>query len=358
MMTDAQFKLAELAQDRLALALTEAVLEEDREAEGDAECRRYLLHDLNALLCACGVMPANMVLSSHLDKPLVLEGHLRECLAFPAQVLAKELPNRLQKWLRKPVPPKGDRGAWAAEGRFLVEQARTSDSDFDCAGFSGKGAETARQSFLHRFRAWLASKFRPAPPAATAPHPRGARLALALALATTAAVGLFPPWTSTEHEFGSHYRQKDAGFAFLFNPPTSIEDTVQVDIPRLLIECVCIWSLAGAVLLLLPKARPHTGETPAETSAFHDDEFGEGGDSEGGQYFRIGFLALKKALLNVAVTLCWILCASSGFAALCGLAEPSFVLAWACGLSGVLVSLLLIRLCYRAGSWKLRNPFS
>src|SRR5262249_20019229 len=124
----------------------------------------------------------------------------------PAQVLAKELPNRLKNWLKEPVPPKGDRGAWAAKGRLLLQQARISSDDWDPAqpDPSNHGSELSQPSTTR-------SKLR--------------SVIVALALAATAITGMFPPWTSIEYESPVTAKQigveRDAGFTFLFTPPSA-----------------------------------------------------------------------------------------------------------------------------------------
>lgn len=71
-----------------------------------------------------------------------------------------------------------------------------------------------------------------------------------LALITTAAAAIFPPWTRTENWLNSRVVH-DGGFAFLFSAPIGGVDSIQLDTQRLLIERVRIWSVAIAVSLLL-----------------------------------------------------------------------------------------------------------
>jgi hypothetical protein len=116
-------------QDKLAEALAEHVqarLPQDQPP--DREDLRYLLHDLNSLLGAAG--PGATLQPRHLRQAqTLLLPHLRSALEIPAQVLAKELPNRLRTWLKEePSPDHPERQQWAEQGRWLLDQARTTQS--------------------------------------------------------------------------------------------------------------------------------------------------------------------------------------------------------------------------------------
>ena len=129
--------LAEQAQEKLGDALAEHVWAREQAEPRDKENRRYLLNDLNGLLSAAG--PGAELQPSLLNDPRRLQSHLRASLEIPAQVLARELPNRLKAWLAeepKPVHPEhgpaesvAARALWAEKGRWLLDQARTNQSN-------------------------------------------------------------------------------------------------------------------------------------------------------------------------------------------------------------------------------------
>ena len=119
----------ELAQEKLAHALTEHVqaplAEQD---QPDPESQRYLLRDLNGLLATAG--PGAELQPKHLKSPTRLLPHLRASLEIPTQVLARELPGRLSKWLKaEPKAGSPERPAWVEQGRWLLDQARTNPSN-------------------------------------------------------------------------------------------------------------------------------------------------------------------------------------------------------------------------------------
>lgn len=119
--------LAEQAQDRLAEALAEHVRArlEEQDQPLDRESLRYLLNDLNSLLATAG--PGAYLQPRHLRQhQTLLLPHLRGCLEIPAQVLARELPQRLRQWVKaEPRAGSPERPQWAERGRWLLEQART-----------------------------------------------------------------------------------------------------------------------------------------------------------------------------------------------------------------------------------------
>ncbi len=115
--------LAEAARPRLAAALAEHILNRLGGEANDSEMQRYVLHDINALLLTAG--PGSEVEHRHLISPDQLRSHLRASLEIPAQVLGKELPERLTAWLKaEPSPNHPDRRAWAETGRMLLDLAR------------------------------------------------------------------------------------------------------------------------------------------------------------------------------------------------------------------------------------------
>ena len=115
------------AAEKLADALAELTWAKEAAEPRDPENRRLILHDLNHLLAAAG--PGAEVRPSLLSRPTQLQSHLRSALEVPAQVLARELPGRLGQWLKEePKREHPDRGAWAAQGRWLLDQARLSPS--------------------------------------------------------------------------------------------------------------------------------------------------------------------------------------------------------------------------------------
>ena len=123
-------QLQDLACDRFATALTESILADHEKDDLDSESIRYMLHDLNDLLRALHAGPGAEVQPRFLRDPAKLEAHLRSALELSAQLLAKELPNRLKAWLaEEPKPSHPDRPAWAAHGRWLLDQARLSGDD-------------------------------------------------------------------------------------------------------------------------------------------------------------------------------------------------------------------------------------
>jgi hypothetical protein len=95
---------------------------------GDEEHRRYILVDINDLLMSAA-QPGSEIESSMLGHPDRLQSHLEASLELPAQTLAKALPKRLTEWLKAEPPPKHpERSSWAQEGRWLLDQARLSQS--------------------------------------------------------------------------------------------------------------------------------------------------------------------------------------------------------------------------------------
>jgi len=116
------------AQEKLADALSEHVLAREAQEPNDPELRRYLLHDVNDLLAAAG--PGAEIQPRLLSHPTQLRDHLRASLEIPAQVLAKELPGKLDKWLAaEPNPDHPERPQWAEQGRWLLDQARLNQSN-------------------------------------------------------------------------------------------------------------------------------------------------------------------------------------------------------------------------------------
>ena len=118
--------IVDVAGPKLGEALAEHISSREAEAPGDVENRGYILRDINDLLYA--TCPAGTNLQSHqLDDPEQLHGYLEASLELPAQILAKDLPNRLTKWLKAEPPPKhADRQRWVEEGVNLLDQARLS----------------------------------------------------------------------------------------------------------------------------------------------------------------------------------------------------------------------------------------
>lgn len=123
--------LPDQAQDKLAEALAEHVQARLSEQDQplDRESLRYLLSDLNGLLGSFG--PGAEIQARHLRQaPTLLLPHLRSALETPAQVLARELPNRLSQWLKaEPKEQSPERPQWAERGRWLLDQARLSPSN-------------------------------------------------------------------------------------------------------------------------------------------------------------------------------------------------------------------------------------
>ena len=119
------------AQEKLAQALAEHVQARLSEQDQplDRESLRYLLHDLNGLLGSFG--PGAEIGPRHLRQAqTLLLPHLRSALEIPAQLLARELPNRLAAWLKaEPKPDSPERPQWAEQGRWLLDQARTNQSN-------------------------------------------------------------------------------------------------------------------------------------------------------------------------------------------------------------------------------------
>lgn len=125
------------AQEKLADALAEHVQARLAADPLDREQQRYLLNDLNGLLQSAG--PGAELQPRHLAHPTLLRPHLRASLEIPAQVLAKELPNRLRAWLdSEPKPDRPGHGQaesaearaqWAEQGRWLLDQARLNPSN-------------------------------------------------------------------------------------------------------------------------------------------------------------------------------------------------------------------------------------
>lgn len=118
----------EVAQDKLADALTEHIQARLQADPLDREQARYLLSDLNGLLGAAG--PGASLQLRQLRDQTLLRPHLRSALEIPAQVLARELPGRLSQWLKaEPNPASPERPQWAEHGRWLLDQARLSPSN-------------------------------------------------------------------------------------------------------------------------------------------------------------------------------------------------------------------------------------
>lgn len=110
------------AQWLMAHELAQELLSQDQEAGKDPEHRRYLLHDFNDMLNQAGVGVGGEVGPSALDgNPLLLEGNLRESLEWPVARLAKELPNHLARFMKRPD---------AATARFLLEQISLQADDY------------------------------------------------------------------------------------------------------------------------------------------------------------------------------------------------------------------------------------
>ena len=132
-MNTTTYNLAQLAQPKLADALAEHIMNRQADSPQDSESRKYLLHDLNGLLSTAG--PGAELSPKHLANPTLLRAHLQSSLEIPAQVLAKELPNRLGTWLKQEPPAnpanpvaQSARAAWAEGGRTLLDQARLNPS--------------------------------------------------------------------------------------------------------------------------------------------------------------------------------------------------------------------------------------
>ena len=113
----------EVAAEKLGEALAEVFLAKEAQEPNDREHRKYLLHDLNGLLAAAGP-GAEVVDPSLLSDPPRFRRHLQASLLIPAQVLARELPNRLARWLAQEPEPGREWHQWAVDGLWLVEQSQ------------------------------------------------------------------------------------------------------------------------------------------------------------------------------------------------------------------------------------------
>jgi hypothetical protein len=115
-------KLVDQAVDLLADALTEVLLEQDREVGSDPEARRYLLRDLNGSLRQAGAGTGADVRPSMLDDPdRLLRPHLRASLEIPATELARESRERLVQWIESAPPLRSpERLGWANEAPHLL----------------------------------------------------------------------------------------------------------------------------------------------------------------------------------------------------------------------------------------------
>ena len=118
----------ELAQEKLADALAEHIQHRQAQEQPDQESRKLLLHDLNGLLQSAG--PGAELQPHLLKSPTRLRNHLRASLEIPAQVLARELPQRLNQWLAaEPKADSPERPPWVEQGRWLLDQARLNPSN-------------------------------------------------------------------------------------------------------------------------------------------------------------------------------------------------------------------------------------
>jgi hypothetical protein len=117
----------DVLEDKLATALQEHILNRLPDPN-DKEARRYVLRDVNSLLLTAG--PGAEVEPEYLKRPIVLLSHLRASMQIPAQVLAKELPNRTAKWMaQEPDKKSPERPQWAEAGRMLLDQARLNQDE-------------------------------------------------------------------------------------------------------------------------------------------------------------------------------------------------------------------------------------
>ncbi len=127
-MTKEQEALASRAAPKLGQALAEHTLGREAQEPGDPEHRKYILKDVNNLLLAAG--PGAELRPSQLSHPSQVQNQLKASMESPAQVLAKELPNRLGQWLdQEPPPDHPNRPQWAEQGRNLLNQVRGSSSN-------------------------------------------------------------------------------------------------------------------------------------------------------------------------------------------------------------------------------------
>lgn len=114
--------LVDQAVDLLADALTEVLLEQDKEVASDPEARRYLLRDLNSALRQAGAGTGAEVRAAMLDDPdRLLRPHLRASLEIPATELARESRERLVQWIAASPPLRSpERLGWANEAPQLL----------------------------------------------------------------------------------------------------------------------------------------------------------------------------------------------------------------------------------------------